>query len=103
MNEASFYRCLADGTRLAVLHHLAREGPASVSQLADATDQEQSNLSHHLAELRDCGLAVADREGKRRLYRLAHPRLADLLEEGAWLVDHIEASDPEACRAEGSC
>lgn len=103
MNEASFYQCLGDPTRLTVLKHLAPDGQAPVSELVETTDQEQSNVSHHLAQLRACGLVVAEQSGKRMLYRLAHPKLADLLEEGAWLAEHVDASDPTACLEAGCC
>jgi DNA-binding transcriptional ArsR family regulator len=103
MNEVSLYGCLAEGTRLTVLKRLAEAGPASVSDLVEATGKEQSNVSHHLRQLRECGLVVGEPDGRRRLYRLAHPRLADLLREGAELVDHIEAADAEACLVEGCC
>lgn len=97
------YGCLAEPTRLAVLHHLAHEGQASVSGLTEHTGSEQTNVSHHLAKLRECGLVVSKPEGKHRVYRIAHPRLVDLLEEGARLAEHIEASDAEACLEDGCC
>jgi ArsR family transcriptional regulator len=103
MNGASLYRCLGEPTRLALVEHLAETGPAPVSALVEATGEEQSNVSHHLAELRACGLVVSERDGKRNLYQLAHPRLAELLDLGAWLADHVDCTEPEACLEAGCC
>ena len=55
-------------------------GERRVTDLVDAVGGSQSNVSGHLACLKECGLAV-DRPGERRqvFYRLAGPEVADLL------------------------
>lgn len=76
---ARMFRGFADPTRLAILLELL-PGERRVSDLVDAVGGSQSNVSGHLACLKDCGLVV-DRPGERRqvFYRLAGPEVTDLL------------------------
>lgn len=103
MNARSLFACLADEARLGIVDALAGEGELCVSELVDRVGKERSNVSHHLAELRSCGLVVAERDGRRKDYRLAHPGLAELVDEARELADHVQASDPEACVEQGCC
>lgn len=101
MEERSIYSCLADPTRLAILHALREEDEAAVGTLAEAVDAEQSNVSHHLRQLRDCGLVTRRTEGRRRPHRIAHPRLEEILDLGADLARHIRERSPACCPPEG--
>lgn len=76
---ARLFRGFADPTRVAILLALL-EGERRVSDLVDAVGGSQSNVSGHLACLKDCGLVV-DRPGQRRqvFYRLAQPEVVELL------------------------
>lgn len=76
---ASLARELGDPTRLAVLEHLANEGPSGVTELATRMDLAGPRLSNHLARLRGAGLVEVEREGRHVIYRLASPRLKELL------------------------
>jgi len=67
---AAKLKVLADPTRLAVVEHLLG-GPQNVGEIASALGLEQTLLSHHLAVLREAGLVLAERQGKRVLNRLA--------------------------------
>ena len=77
---ARLFRGFADPTRIAILLALLG-GERRVSDLVEAVGGSQSNVSGHLACLRDCGL-VLDRPGERRqvFYRLAGPEVAELLQ-----------------------
>ena len=76
---ARLFRGFADPTRVAILLALL-DGERRVSDLVDAVGGSQSNVSGHLACLRECGLVV-DRHGERRqvFYRLAQPEVVELL------------------------
>lgn len=76
---ARFFHGLSDPTRLALLLRLM-DGERRVADLVADVGGSQSNVSAHLACLKDCGLVV-DRPSERRqvFYRIAHPELADLL------------------------
>jgi len=75
---AKLFRGLADPTRLAILEAL-RDGPRSVGEIVAATGLGQPNVSNHLACLRDCGLVVSERQGRRVVVRTSDPRVDDLL------------------------
>jgi DNA-binding transcriptional ArsR family regulator len=75
---ARLFRAFADPTRVAILLALL-DGERRVTDLVDSVGRSQSNVSGHLACLRECGL-VLDRPGERRqvFYRLAQPEVLEL-------------------------
>lgn len=103
MNIHSLVRCLADETRLTVVQELATEEELCVSDLVDRTGKEQTNVSHHLAELRTCGLVEGRQEGRFVNYRLAHPRLGNVVADLEALAEHIACTEPEVCLTQGCC
>jgi DNA-binding transcriptional ArsR family regulator len=70
---------LANPNRLLVLCKLVENGEASVTTLVEASSLSQSALSQHLAKLRAEGLVVYRREGQTLWYRIADPRIEELL------------------------
>jgi DNA-binding transcriptional ArsR family regulator len=81
--QAEICKTLSDPTRLMIIHEL-RNGETSVGQLASSLGLAQSNVSHHLAVLRDRSVVVTRREGATVYYRLANPKIAmacDLVRE----------------------
>ncbi len=71
---------LTHPSRLLVLFALQAHGSLAVTELSELTGQEQSSMSHQLAVLRAADLIVAERDGKRSLYRLTDEHVIDLLE-----------------------
>lgn len=76
--RAKFFRGFADPSRLAILEAL-RANEQTVTELVASTGLTQSNVSGHLACLRDCGLVDSRQEWRHVHYRLADERVADLL------------------------
>lgn len=76
---AGLLRTIANENRLLVLCMLAESGEAHVSALAEAVGLSQSALSQHLARMRAEGLLTFRREGQTIWYRIADPRVEDLL------------------------
>ena len=74
MNPCTFFKCLADDTRLKTLLLIAKTGEACVCDLMEALDLDQPKTSRHLAQLRKCGVLVDERRGKWVFYKL-HPAL----------------------------
>ena len=76
---AKLFRGFAEPTRMALLLEL-QSGEQRVSDFVQAVGGSQSNVSGHLACLKECGL-VTDRPGERRqvFYRLAGPDVSELL------------------------
>lgn len=76
--KAKLFRGFGDPTRLSIIEAL-REGPLTVSELVTLTGRSQSNVSNHLACLRDCGLVIAERDGRYVSYHISDDRVGDIL------------------------
>lgn len=76
--KAKLFRGFSDPSRLSILVVL-RDGPLTVSEIITATGLSQSNVSNHLGCLRDCGLVVAEQEGRYVTYHLSDDRVGELL------------------------
>src|SRR5438309_12120638 len=79
---AEFFAVLSSPIRLAILQLLVH-GERCVSELVEALQIAQPRLSNHLACLRTCGFVTVRRQGTFMYYRLAAPRLADLIDLAA--------------------
>ncbi len=85
---AKLFRGLSDPNRLAILQALAA-GERRVTDLVEELGTSQSNVSGHLACLKECGL-VADRpEGRAVFYRIAAPELFDVLRAAEALLGAV--------------
>lgn len=85
---AKLFRGLADPTRLAILQLLGA-GERRVTDLVGELRMSQSNVSAHLACLKDCGL-VADRPAGRAVYyRIATREVFDLLRAAEDLLEDV--------------
>jgi len=78
MNPNAFLARLAEPTRFALVRRLA-DGAATVNEMTDGSGHSQSNVSHHLKQLRDCGVVVYEREGRSNRYALSHPVIAEFV------------------------
>jgi DNA-binding transcriptional ArsR family regulator len=76
--QAKLFRGFSDPSRLSILEAL-RDGPLTVTEIVAAIGLSQSNTSNHLSCLRDCGLVVAEQEGRFVYYRLSDKRVGQLL------------------------
>ena len=76
--QAKLFRGFSDPSRLSILDAL-RDGALTVTEIVEATGLTQSNVSNHLACLRDCGLVVTEQEGRFVYYQLSDKRVGKLL------------------------
>lgn len=68
---ASWFRALADPTRVQIVSLLARRGePMTVGEIVQAVDVGQSTVSAHLRTLADVRFVLADRQGTAVYYRI---------------------------------
>lgn len=74
---ARLFGVLAEPSRLALLQAL-RAGPLSVSELMQACDMKQANVSKHLGVLHDHRLLKREREGISIRYEIADPMIFSL-------------------------
>lgn len=85
MNPCTFFKCLADETRLKSILLIATMQEACVCDLMEALQLDQAKTSRHLAQLRKCGILIDERRGKWVFYKL-HPSLP------AWAKEVIDQS-----------
>ena len=76
--QAKLFRGFSDPSRLAILEIL-QNGALTVSEIVEGTGLTQSNVSNHLACLRDCGLVIAQQKGRFVYYELGDKRVGKLL------------------------
>lgn len=81
--HANVCKGLADPKRLLIINAL-RDGERSVSEICEAVELPQANVSQHLAILREKGLVSTRRDGQRVFYSLTTDKIiraVDLLRE----------------------
>ncbi len=98
-------RAMADPTRSRILLTLL-DGPSYPAVLSRELDLSRSNVSNHLACLRDCGIVVAEPEGRQTRYEIADHRLGRallaLVDVTLAVDESAECIDP-ACTTAGCC
>ncbi|MCW5950053.1 MAG: winged helix-turn-helix transcriptional regulator [Pyrinomonadaceae bacterium] len=74
---AARFKVLSESIRLRILQSL-ESGRLSVSDLADAVDTSQPNVSKHLKLLQDAGLVARRQEGNSVYYTIADESVFEL-------------------------
>jgi ArsR family transcriptional regulator len=77
--KANLFKGLAHPFRIRILELLSAADEVSVAELQADTELEASHLSQHLSVLRRHHLVVSERRGSHVYYRLADPRIRELL------------------------
>ena len=77
--HARICKGLADPKRLLILNAL-RDSELSVTELCDALDLPQANISQHLGVLRDRGLVASRRDGQWVYYSLTSNKIIQALD-----------------------
>jgi DNA-binding transcriptional ArsR family regulator len=68
---ASWFRALADTTRVQIVSLLARQGePMNVGEIVACVDVGQSTVSAHLKMLAEVGFVLAEQRGTACFYRV---------------------------------
>lgn len=68
---ASWFRALADATRVQIVSLLARHGrPMNVGEIVERVDVGQSTVSAHLKVLAEVGFVLAEQHGTACYYRV---------------------------------
>lgn len=76
------FAAIADGSRRQVLRRLG-DGPASISQLADAAGMTVTGMAKHVHVLEEAGLVSTEKVGRTRQCRLGSERLDDAM---SWIT-----------------
>ncbi|MBI4280128.1 MAG: winged helix-turn-helix transcriptional regulator [Armatimonadetes bacterium] len=82
---AKFYRGMGDPSRLRILEYLL-DGERTVTELVELLGSPQGRVSSHLACLRWCGFVATRQAGHYVYYRLADPRVREILALGKDMV-----------------
>ena len=91
--HASFCKTLADANRLLIINELGKT-ERTVTDLARRLGITQSNLSKHLALMREHGLVETRRDGINIYYRLTDSRIS----EAVRLLREVQAAQIEKQR-----
>ena len=94
--QARFLKCIGDPTRLQILKLLV-DGEKCVSEIIGSVQREQSLVSHHLKALKDCNVVVSRHEAKKIYYKLADPKIADIVSASAALLNRLILCQPGKC------
>lgn len=98
-------RAMADPTRSRILLALL-DGPSYPAVLSRSLGLTRSNVSNHLTCLRDCGIVVAEPEGRQTRYEIADPHLTvalNALLDVTLAVDENAPCADERCTVPGCC
>ncbi len=93
-DEVSVLKCVANEIRFKILK-LLEEKERCVNEIIEELDEEQSLISHHLKGIHGCGLIQKRREGRKIIYSLAHPEIANFLKNVEELSGRYCKTDEE--------
>ena len=77
---ASKLRAIAHPMRIAIIDLLNEKPKMSVTEIYSKLDIEQASASHHLNILKNKGVLVSKREGKKIFYALKSVTLTEIIE-----------------------
>lgn len=83
----SIFKLLANGTRLRILHALARGQRLCVNELSGQLDMKPQAVSNQLQLLSSRGVVEAERSGIQMFYTIVDPCVVILLERSWCLVE----------------
>ncbi len=92
-HAARCLKAMSHPLRLKILCILGR-GAASVQEIVDQVGTTQSNVSQHLAILREKGLLAFDKDANRVFYRIDDPNTLQLIEKIREVFCHHRAGTP---------
>jgi ArsR family transcriptional regulator, virulence genes transcriptional regulator len=81
LEVANTLRALGNERRLMILCKLVEAGEMTVGALVEAVGLSQSALSQHLAKMRDENIVTFRRDSQTLWYRIADPRIEQLMAE----------------------
>ncbi|MBI4736792.1 MAG: helix-turn-helix transcriptional regulator [candidate division NC10 bacterium] len=88
--KANILKALGQPTRLKILE-LLRNGERCVCEIFPAIQEEQSNVSRHLALMKAAGILASRKQGQMVHYRVRDPQVFKLLDGvTALLKTHME-------------
>lgn len=77
--KTEILKAIAQPTRLKILE-LLRNGERCVCEMMGLINEEQANISKHLALLRQAGIVDYRKEGVSAYYRIRHKEVLDIID-----------------------
>jgi DNA-binding transcriptional ArsR family regulator len=74
--SAGIFAALGDETRLRLVARLCKDGPTSITRLADGFDISRQAITKHLRVMEDAGLVRSMWQGRESVWQLEQKRLA---------------------------
>ena len=74
--SAGIFAALGDETRLRLVARLCKDGPTSITRLADGFDISRQAITKHLRVMEDAGLVRSVWQGRESVWQLEQKRLA---------------------------
>ncbi len=102
---ASWFRALADGTRIRILNHVAAAAePVTVGQIVEAIGKSQSTVSRHLQVLAEDRFVFAQADGVRTLITANRACMTELPRAAAAImaVSDVAVAGPTASASDGA-
>jgi ArsR family transcriptional regulator, lead/cadmium/zinc/bismuth-responsive transcriptional repressor len=93
----ALFKVLASDTRIRLLHHLVRNGEATVTELGRAVAMKPQAVSNHLQRLTDTRMLASRRDGNNVYYRVVNGCVAPLLDLALCLMEDECAGDSSRC------
>lgn len=97
--KANLFKGLAHPVRIRLLELLSDTEELTVSALQAEIELEASHLSQHLSVLRRHHLVISERRGSHVFYRLADPRIRELLAVARALLLTLLSQDTDLLSA----
>lgn len=88
--KAKFFKGLSDESRLLILETL-QDSEKTVTEIVQATNLMQPNVSNHLACLKRCGLVCSEQNGRSVTYKLNLPEIKALFLVTDKILNNCEA------------
>jgi DNA-binding transcriptional ArsR family regulator len=75
-SSAGIFAALGDETRLRLVARLCKDGPTSITRLADGFDISRQAITKHLRVMEEAGLVRSVWQGRESVWQLEQKRLA---------------------------
>jgi DNA-binding transcriptional ArsR family regulator len=83
----ALFKVLANDTRIRLLHHLVRNGEATVTDMAKTLGMKPQAVSNQLVRLADTGMLASRRDGNHIYYRVVNGCVPPLLDLALCLME----------------
>jgi DNA-binding transcriptional ArsR family regulator len=93
----ALFKVLANDTRIRLLHHLVRNGEATVTQLGKAVGMKPQAVSNQLMRLTDTRMLASRRDGNNVYYRVVNGCVAPLLDLALCLMEDERGDGETHC------